>query len=77
MHGFARWIAALSIRTKMLAGFACVLVILLAVAGIGYWRFLGVASALHDYTQRVEVARVSSDIDRRFIERQAQQSDPA
>jgi hypothetical protein len=42
MQHVATWFAARSIKTKMLAGFACVLVILLAVAGVGYWRFLGV-----------------------------------
>ena len=40
MRHITRWISALSIKTKLVAGFACVLTILLAVAGIGYWRFL-------------------------------------
>lgn len=68
MQGIAHWIASCSIKTKMLAGFACVLVILLAVAGIGYGRFLGVAGSLHEYVQRARVVKISRDIDREFAE---------
>src|SRR6478672_2171825 len=55
MRQILRSIATWSIKTKLLAGFACVLAILLAVAGIGYYRFLGVADSLQDYVQRVGV----------------------
>ena len=68
MHHIARWIAAFPIKTKMLAGFGCVLIILLCVAGIGYWRFLGVEASFRDYTQRVAVVAISRDIDRDFSE---------
>ncbi len=68
MQSIAHWVTSRSIKTKMLAGFASVLVILLAVAGIGYWRFLGVAGSLHEYVQRVDVVRFSRDIDREFAE---------
>ena len=68
MQHIIRWIAARSIKTKTLAGFACVLVILLAVAGIGSWRFYGVADSLRTYVQRVAVLRASAVIDRQFAE---------
>jgi CHASE3 domain sensor protein len=68
MHLITRWIAALSIETKLVAGFACVLRILLAVAGIGYWRFLGVADSLSSYVERVALVASSRDVDQSFSE---------
>ena len=68
MRRITHWLSALSIKTKILAGFASVVVILLAVAGIGYWSFLGVADSLHRYVQRVGVVATSRDIDRNFSE---------
>jgi methyl-accepting chemotaxis protein len=52
----------------MFAGFACVLGILLAVAGIGLLRFVGVAESLHNYVQSVAVVSASRDIDLGFAE---------
>ena len=68
MRRIARWISAFSIKTKLAAGFACVLTILLAVAGIGYWRFLGVADLLGSYVERVGLVAASRDIDQSFSE---------
>ncbi len=68
MRHIARWISALSIKTKLVAGFACVLTILLAVAGIGYWRFLGVADSLGSYVERVALVAASRDIAQSFSE---------
>jgi methyl-accepting chemotaxis protein len=68
MRRITRWLSALSIKTKILVGFASVLIILLAVAGIGYWSFLGVADSLRDYVQRVAIVAASRDIDRSFSE---------
>ena len=68
MRQIVRSIATWSIKTKLLAGFACVLAILLAVAGIGYYRFLGVANSLQDYVQRVGVVTASRDINQDFSE---------
>ena len=68
MRHITRWISALSIKTKLVAGFACVLTILLAVAGIGYWRFLGVAGSLGSYVERVALVAASRDIDQSFSE---------
>ena len=68
MDRIAQWLGTLSIKVKILAGFACVLVILLAVAGIGYWRFQGVADSLRSYVQRVGVVEASRMIDREFEE---------
>ena len=68
MRRFERRVGALSIKTRMLAGFACVLVILLAVAGIGFWRFEGVAGSLRAYVQRVGVVEASRIIDREFAD---------
>src|SRR5215813_6929345 len=68
MQHVARSIASWSIKAKLLAGFACVLAILLAVAGIGYYRFLGVAESLQEYVQRVGVVSASRDIDQDFSE---------
>ena len=68
MDRFGRWLGALSIKTRILIGFGCVLVILLAVAGIGYWRFQGVAGSLRSYVQRVGVVEASRVIDREFAE---------
>jgi methyl-accepting chemotaxis protein len=68
MRRIARWISAFSIKTKLAAGFACVLTILLAVAGIGYWRFLGVADSLGSYVERVGLVAASRDIDQSFSE---------
>lgn len=68
MPRVARWFSALSIKTKAMAGFGCVLVILLGVAGIGYLRFLAVAASFEDYTQRVAVVAISRSIDRDFSE---------
>ncbi len=68
MNRIRRWLGTLSIKAKILAGFACVLVILLAVAGIGYWRFQGVAGSLRSYVQRVGVVEASRIIDREFAE---------
>ncbi|MEJ0016440.1 MAG: methyl-accepting chemotaxis protein [Acetobacteraceae bacterium] len=58
----------MSIRTKLLGGFSIVIAILLTVAGIGYWRFLGVEDSLQSYVQRVGVVAISRDIDRSFSE---------
>jgi methyl-accepting chemotaxis protein len=68
MNRIGRWLGTLSIKAKILAGFACVLAILLAVAGIGYWRFQGVADSLRSYVQRVGVVEASRIIDREFTE---------
>ena len=64
MDRIRHWLASLSIKTRIIMGFACVLVILLAVAGIGYWRFQGVAGSLLSYVQRVGVVAPSQKIDR-------------
>lgn len=68
MDRIGQWLGTLSIKAKILAGFACVLVILLAVAGIGYWRFQGVAASLRSYVQRVGVVEASRIIDHEFEE---------
>jgi methyl-accepting chemotaxis protein len=68
MDRFGRWLGAFSIKTRMLAGFACVLLILLAVAGIGCWRFQGVAGSLQAYVQRVSEVEASRIIDREFTD---------
>ncbi len=68
MQRMLRWLATRSIKTKILAGFACVLIILLAVAGIGYWRFLGVSVSLREYVRLVSVVSASRDVDRNFAE---------
>src|SRR5579883_53026 len=68
MHSIPQRISSLSIKTKMLAGFGCVLVILVGVAASAYLRFLGVAGSFGDYAQRVSVVSVSRDIDRDFSE---------
>jgi hypothetical protein len=83
MRPVIKWINARSIKTKMLAGFASVLIILLGVAGSGYLRFLGVETSFKDYAQRVDVVAISYDIDRdftelrRFVREYALQGDPA
>ncbi len=68
MDRIRHWLGTLSIKTRIIMGFACVLVILLAVAGIGYWRFQGVAASLRSYVQRVGVVAASQKIDREFAE---------
>src|ERR1700761_9677436 len=68
MDRFGRWLGTFSIKTRMLAGFACVLLILLAVAGIGCWRFQGVAGSLQAYVQRVNEVEASRIIDREFTD---------
>src|SRR4051794_39818273 len=68
MRSVTRWIQTVSIKAKVLGGFGCVLVILLAVAGIGYWRFLGVETSFVSYAQRVGVVAIGRDIDRDLSE---------
>jgi methyl-accepting chemotaxis protein len=68
MQGLSHWISSRSIMSKMLVGFGCVLVILLAVAGVAYMQFLGVDGSFRSYAQRVGVVSVTSDIDRDFSE---------
>lgn len=68
MDRIRRWLGSLSIKTKMLMGFVCVLAILLAVAGTGYWRFQGVADSLRSYVQSVVVVAASQNIDREFLQ---------
>jgi methyl-accepting chemotaxis protein len=61
-------ISSLSIKTKVLLGFGCVLAILLVVAGASYVQFLDVAGSFRTYAQRVEVVAISRDIDRDFVD---------
>jgi hypothetical protein len=68
MDRIRRWLGSLAIKAKMLMGFTCVLVILLAVARTGYWRFQGVADSLRSYVQSVVVVAASQNIDREFLE---------
>ena len=75
MRPVIKWINARSIKTKMLAGFASVLIILLGVAGSGYLRFLGVETSFKDYAQRVDVVAISYDIDRELFNRLGHRSD--
>ncbi|MCW2243336.1 HAMP domain-containing methyl-accepting chemotaxis protein [Azospirillum canadense] len=60
--------ANLPIRLKVLSGFVCVLLILLAVSGIGYSAFLEVKTAFKGFGQRVDVVAIARDIDRNALE---------
>ena len=66
MSRISRRVTALPIKVKILLGSCCVLAILVTVAGLGYWRFLGVADSFRTYVQRVDVVGISRDIDRDF-----------
>ena len=68
MDRIRHWLGSLSIKTKMLMGFASVLVILLAVAGTAYWRFQGVGDSLRSYVQSVAVVAASQNINSEFLQ---------
>jgi len=60
-------ISALSIRTRILAGFGCVLLLLLVVAGIGAVRILQTANGLKIFAHRLHAATIARDIDREML----------
>jgi len=64
----SRQLASLSIKTKITAGFVCVLVILLVVTGTSYLQFLGVADSFSTFARRVRVVSDIRDIDRTFTD---------
>jgi len=64
----SRRLASVSIKVKILLGFACVLAILLVVAGTSYVQFLSTAASFRTYAQRVSAVSVSRDIDRTFVD---------
>jgi len=61
-------LANLRIRVKVLLGFVCVLIILLAVSGVGYTAFLEVKKGFKGFSQRVTVVDIARDIDRNVLE---------
>ena len=68
MTGLSRGFANISIKAKILTGFAAVLLILAAVSGIGYERFLSTSDVFHRYTQRVSVMQLIRSIDQDFAD---------
>ena len=67
MTALARRFADMHIKGKILTGFGCVLVLLLAVAGLGLLRFQDVADRFGHYARSVDVVRGATAIDREFI----------
>jgi methyl-accepting chemotaxis protein len=60
--GVQRLFANLKIKAKVLLGFACLLLCLLAVTGIGYVSFSRVAGILATYSYHIEAAEITRDI---------------
>ena len=57
-----------SIRFRIFAGFASLLVIVVAIAALSYFRLVGLRTSFDAYRQRVGVMELSRDVDRRFAE---------
>ena len=65
--GAVGFFSNLSIRTKILAGFALILAILGVVAGNSYYSFTNVASGLDHYTEATEEAALAAKIETNFL----------
>jgi len=59
---------SMGIKAKIVAGFAVVLVILIAVAGISAWNFSAIRAQVENYSQRVEVVGIARQLDRDAID---------
>ena len=60
--------ADLTIRVKILTGFACVLALLAGLAAKGYLSFTAVHEGFATYAQRVGIVAVARDIDRGVLD---------
>ncbi|WP_448204763.1 HAMP domain-containing methyl-accepting chemotaxis protein [Azospirillum sp. sgz302134] len=62
------FLANLRIRAKVLSGFICVLMILLAVSTVGFTAFLKAKTAFKGFGDRVTVVEIARDIDRNVLD---------
>ncbi|WP_448188741.1 bacteriohemerythrin [Azospirillum sp. sgz301742] len=67
-HAGASAFANLSIRVKILIGFACVLALLVGLAVKGYLSFATVHEEFGTFSQRVGVVAIARDIDRSVLD---------
>src|SRR5271154_2646851 len=63
----ARRRARLTVGRKIILGFACVLVLLLAVGGLNYDGLARITGQIGSYTRAVSLVDATSDIDRAFL----------
>ncbi|MGD8809783.1 MAG: HAMP domain-containing protein, partial [Gammaproteobacteria bacterium] len=70
MGGSANFISNLSVRAKILSGFAIVLAIMAVVAVNSYYSFTQVASGLGHYTEAAEEAALAAKIETNFLKLQ-------
>jgi len=67
MNAFAKRFNDMNVGTKIAAGFAAILIILIAVSATGYFKIAAVGDDLEGYALRVSVVNAVSDIDREFL----------
>ncbi len=57
----------IKVKTKIMMGFALILVVLAIVSGLGYFRFVSTGSEIASYTDNVEDAALSNEIEATFL----------
>ncbi len=66
--GKAGFINSIKVRTKILLGFASVLVILAVVAGVGYFNLVTIGHEVELYSHEVEEAEAAASVESHFFE---------
>ncbi len=62
----SRYFEDLSLRTKILSGFSAIVMILVAVAGIGFVNLTGISSGVHSYSEAAKEAAIAAQIEAAF-----------